>query len=72
MEKEIENVKFGKRVAQLRQQRGITQEQLSFRSNLNRTYMGAVERGEKCPSLITITKIAKGLGVTKKVLLDYE
>lgn len=72
MEKEIENVKFGKRVAQLRHQRGITQEQLSFRSNLNRTYMGAVERGEKCPSLITITKIAKGLGVTKKVLLDYE
>jgi transcriptional regulator with XRE-family HTH domain len=34
--------------------------------------MGEVERGEKSPSLVVISKIAKGLGISKKDLMDYE
>ncbi|MBR0170937.1 MAG: helix-turn-helix transcriptional regulator [Bacteroidales bacterium] len=49
----------------------MTQEQLFFRSEVNRTYMGAVERGEKTPSLHTIIKIAKGLNISLKELFDY-
>lgn len=70
-EKTTENKRFGERVVVLRHQLGITQEQLSFRSEVNRTYMGAVERGEKNPSLHTIIKIAKGLNISLKELFDY-
>ena len=61
MTKKEANIKFGQRVLELRTQRGYTQEQLSYQCDINRTYMGAIERGEKTPSLITIEKIAKGL-----------
>ena len=56
----------------IRRELGITQEELSLKCNINRTYMGELERGEKSPSLITIVKIAKGLNITKQILFDYE
>ncbi|HNW66362.1 MAG TPA: helix-turn-helix transcriptional regulator [Aliarcobacter cryaerophilus] len=46
----------------------ISQEELSYRSNLHRTYIGAVERGEKNISLINMNKIAKALK-EKQVIL---
>ena len=33
--------------------------------------MGIIERGEKSPTLITITKIAKGLNMSLSQLFDY-
>lgn len=72
MKKAVENVKFGHRIASLRQTLGISQEKLSFDSKINRTYMGEIERGEKSPSLVTITKIAKGLNITLSELFNYE
>ena len=71
-EKVKENIIFGKRVAYLRKQKGISQEQLSYSSKLNRTYMGAIERGEKTPSLTTMIKIAHGLNMNLKELLGDE
>jgi transcriptional regulator with XRE-family HTH domain len=70
-DKTTENKIFGERITELRHKIGITQEQLSFRSEVNRTYMGSVERGEKTPSLHTIIKIAKGLNISLKELFDY-
>ena len=72
MEKNIENIKFGKRVAYLRHAKGISQEALALMCDINRTYMGEIERGEKSPSILVIAKIAKGLGITKMTLMDYE
>lgn len=72
MDETFEKIKFGKQVVRLRTEKGLSQEALAFQSGINRTYIGEVERGEKCPSLIIITKIAKGLGVSKKNLMDYE
>ena len=57
MEKELENIKFGKRVVFLRVEKGITQEGLALKCKINRTYMGELERGEKNPSLATIINI---------------
>lgn len=62
MEKEI-NIKFGKRIASLRTQIGLSQEKFAERCNMHRTYIGAVERGEKSPTLITVEKFAKALNV---------
>lgn len=72
MDENSEKIKFGKQVVRLRTEKGLSQEELAFRSGINRTYIGEIERGEKCPSLITINKIAKGLGVRNKLLMDYE
>ncbi len=58
------HAKFGKRVQQLRKQRGLTQEDLADLVNVDRSYMGFVERGERNPTLDKIIKIAKSLGIT--------
>lgn len=59
----INNV-FGKRIAKLRKTQEISQEELAFRCSIHRTYIGALERGEKSPTLNTIEKLAKGLNAS--------
>lgn len=54
---------FGKKVAEIRRQQNLSQEELAFRCGVHRTYIGAIERGEKSPTLNTIEKIAKGLNI---------
>ncbi len=54
---------FGKRLRELRLARGLSQEELALRCNLDRSYIGQVERGERNISLINIYKVASGLGV---------
>ena len=66
------NKTFGKRVVQLRKLQGLSQEELSFRCDIHRTYMGALERGEKSPTLNTLQKLAHGLNLTIKELFDYD
>ena len=53
--------KFGKKLREIRKEKGISQEQLAFKSGLHRTYICDIERGERNVSLINIEKIAKGL-----------
>ena len=57
-------VAFGRRVRELRQLRGLSQEQLAEACGLHRTYIGGIERGERNPSLINIGRIATALSVT--------
>ena len=56
-------VKFGNRVREERQQRGLSQEALAEKAGVHRTYIGMIERAEKNITLINIEKIAKALGV---------
>ena len=58
------NIKFGKRVIELRKTKGITQEELAYRCDIQRSYMGVIERGEKSITLNTIEKIATGLEIS--------
>jgi transcriptional regulator with XRE-family HTH domain len=60
--------KFGKRVRQLRLERGLTQEALGSKCDLDLTYIGRIERGEQNSSLVVIGAIAKGLGVSLEEL----
>ena len=64
------DVWFGKTVASLRKQRGISQEDLAFRSGISRSYMGVIERGEKSPSVDTIARVARGLGMSLSELFS--
>ncbi len=47
----------------LREQAGISQESLAADSELDRTYISLLERGKRVPSLTTIVKVSKGLGM---------
>ena len=52
---------FGNKVKLIRQDLGISQEELSFRSNLHRTYISSIELGKRNVSLVNIEKLAKAL-----------
>jgi transcriptional regulator with XRE-family HTH domain len=65
------NIAFGKRVAELRRKAGLSQEHFAFKCDVDRTYIGTIERGEKSPTLNTIDKIAYALGISKSELFDY-
>ncbi len=54
---------FGKRIEFLRKKQNLSQEELAFKCELHRTYIGAIERGEKSPTLNTMEKIANGLNI---------
>lgn len=70
MKNEI-NIKFGKRVIELRKIKGITQEELAYRCDIQRSYMGVIERGEKSVTLNTIEKIATGLEISIIELMSF-
>lgn len=59
---------FGQRVRELRTKKGLSQEALALVCELDRTYIGGVERGERNVSLLNIRKIADGLGVSAREL----
>lgn len=60
---------FGQAVRVSREGRGWSQEALAERAELNRSYLGEVERGRATPSLVTIFKLARALDLTPSSLL---
>lgn len=54
---------FGKRLRELRKAQGYSQEGFALTVELDRTYIGGIERGERNPGLKTILRIAEALGV---------
>jgi transcriptional regulator with XRE-family HTH domain len=63
-------VKFGKKIREVRTERGLSQEALADIANVHRTYIGMVERAEKNITLLNIQKLAKALKVDIKELFD--
>jgi transcriptional regulator with XRE-family HTH domain len=63
-------IKFGRRVRELRKENNLSQEELSFKADLHRTYIGMIERAEKNITLVNIEKIARALKVEVKELLE--
>ncbi|MCU1621294.1 MAG: restriction-modification system control element [Frankiales bacterium] len=61
---------FGRRVRELREQRGLSQEQLAEDSGLHRAVIGFIERAEREPGLTNCWRIADGLGITISELLE--
>ncbi len=61
---------FGARLREIRKQKGLSQEALALACELDRTYIGGVERGERNISLINIYKIADALVVEAKELFQ--
>ena len=54
---------LGNNIRKCRSAKGWSQEELAFQSELDRTYIGSVERGERNVSVLNLVKIAEALGV---------
>ncbi len=61
---------FGQAVRQHRARLSLSQEALAERSELHRTYVGGIERGERNVSLINIYRLADALGIPVAELFE--
>lgn len=55
--------KFGKNLKRLRLDKGISQESLALSSDLDRTYIPSIEKGERNVSITVVEKLANALNV---------
>ena len=70
-EADIEKLKtFGLKIKELREALGLSQLQLSFKADLDRTYIGSLERGHRNVSLLNIHKLAEALEVHVATLVN--
>ena len=53
--------KFGGNVRGKREARNLSQESLAEQADLDRTYIGGIERGERNPTILSALRIAKAL-----------
>ena len=57
-------IRFGRALRRRRQKLGVSQEAFADMCQLDRTYIGGIERGERNVSLVNIEKIAKTLRIS--------
>ena len=62
--------RFGARLRAARKKQGLSQEKLALACDLDRTYIGGVERGERNISLLNIYRIVYVLSIDAGSLLD--
>lgn len=63
-------IRFGDRVRQLRKELDWSQEEFAEKCDLDRTYMGGVERGERNLGLKNVERIADALGISIADLME--
>ena len=62
-------IQFGQLVRKYRKERNMSQEQLALLCNIDRSYLGRIERGEVNPTLEKIYEIASALNISANCLL---
>jgi transcriptional regulator with XRE-family HTH domain len=75
MDKKTIQKVFGENLRKHRAMSGKSQEELAFLAELSTVHLGALERGEKCPTIETLLKLCAALRVSPTRLLemgDYE
>ena len=55
-------IELGNKIREERKKKGLSQEQLAFDADVDRSYIGGIERGERNVSFLTLVKIAECLG----------
>jgi transcriptional regulator with XRE-family HTH domain len=56
-------LQLGNKIREIRKKRGLTQEELAWKSGISLNFMGQIERGHKKPSIKTLKKISEILGI---------
>ncbi len=62
---------IARRLKQVRHQKNLTQLQLAEKAGINSNYYSKIERGELKPSVETLEKIIKALGVKSSDILPF-
>ncbi len=57
-------LKIGKRLRELRNIKGLSQEKFALKCDLDRTYIASIEQGKRNVSVVNIEKISKALGIS--------
>lgn len=63
-------IQLGNNIRTVRKSQNLSQEKLALQSNIDRTYIGGVERGERNISIINLCRIASTLKISPSVLLN--
>lgn len=63
-------IKLGNNIRAIRSEKGISQEELAFKINSARNFIGCIERAEKAPTIITLARIASALNITLSRLVE--
>jgi transcriptional regulator with XRE-family HTH domain len=61
---------LGLNVRKRREEKDLTQEALAELASLDPTYISGIERGMRNPSVLSVLRIAKALGVTTSKLME--
>ena len=64
------NKQLGARIRYLRQQKNLSIEELALEAEINRNYLGDLERGMRNPTTVVLSKIARALGIDLAVLFE--
>ena len=62
-------IQFGQLVRKYRKEKNMSQEQLALLCNMDRSYLGRIERGEVNPTLEKVYELAKVLNISAQSLL---
>lgn len=68
--KKRELIALGRAIKKLRLENSVSQESLAHEANIDRSYLGGIERGEHNLSLINIIKIAQALEISTSKLFQ--
>ena len=60
---------FGRNLRRLRTAKGLSQEGLAHLVGVHRNYVGALERGERNPTLVSVERVAEALGTDPAEML---
>ena len=76
MKEDNKNIEFlkaiGRRIRHFRNKNKLSQEKFSFECNLHRTYIGAIERGEKNITITNLKKISDTLQISIIDLFNFD
>ena len=63
---------LGEKLRFYRTERGLSQEQLAFKSHLTPSYIGQIERGVKSPTIKTLDKLINALDISYQDIFDLD
>ena len=64
--------KFANKLKKIREERNLSQEDLALLCDIDRTYIGRIERLERKPTIVILEKMANGLGIKLTELVDFD
>lgn len=62
---------LGENVRRLRNEQGLSQEELAFRAGMKRSYLSDLERGVRNPTVRALERLARALNTTPPVLVTF-